>query len=356
MLVTLAALFTSLALAATPLHEQLDSIVESAATDDGPGLVIAVFDGEDEIYRRSRGLANLSTREPLTPATPIYIASLAKTMTSAAIFQLADESRLSIDDPITNHIPTLPDFARDITIRHLLNHTSGLPDYDDLLTEQQLAGATNERVLAALEAAPAPQAAPGEKWSYCNAAYVLLAEVIERIEDAPLPEVLERRFFAPLGMTSTWMQADDAPPRADVALAYKRDDDAWTPSGRTNHIYGPGGVYSTLDDLILWTRAFISGDILSDWAMQLAITPAQASGKRTPYSCGWQPEDIGGRGPLAGKEYVASFGSLGGYQCEIVWFPADDLWYIALSNAGAFIGPPEIADPILAARANSTHN
>lgn len=335
---------------ATEAHRRLDEIVAPLCEPDEPGLVIAVFDRSEEVFRAERGLADLQTRAPLTASTPIYIASLAKTMTSAAVLSLVGEGRLSLDDPISAHLDGLPGFADDITIRHLLNHTSGLPDYGDLLPEESLDGRTNAGVLDALRAAEGPDFAPGEGWAYCNAAYVLLAHAVERIEGVPLPRVLQRRFFIPLGMRSTWMDAGQGGMHALVARAYSETERGWTPSGRTNSIYGPGGVYSTLDDLVTWTRAFIDGRILNADLMPLATTPATAAGKRTPYSCGWQPEDIGGRGPMAKKEYVASFGTMGGYQCEIVWFPEDDLWYVALSNAGIFIGPPEIAAAVIESR------
>lgn len=183
-----------------------------AFTRDGshPGAAVLVVRDGTPLHRRGYGLADLEARTPITPDTAFYLCSLSKAFTAMAIMLLAVAGRLGYDDALPRFFPELPAFARPITVRCLLHHTSGLPDYFQLSQRRdlaELAGFTDEDVLAWLCRLATPDFRPGERRQYSNAGYVLLAMLVARAADQPFHRFLHERIFAPLGMARTLRRA-----------------------------------------------------------------------------------------------------------------------------------------------------
>ena len=154
------------------------------------------------LYRNAFGEANEQTHQPFTPETPSCLASVSKQFTAMAVMMLAEEKKLAWDDPVAKYLPEVSRYADGITLRQLLNHTSGIPDVGDLGIDHP--GLTNAEVLKALATtSSSPPSKPGEKYRYSNTGYILLGLVVERVSGKPLGDFLEQRVFRPLGMRHT---------------------------------------------------------------------------------------------------------------------------------------------------------
>jgi CubicO group peptidase (beta-lactamase class C family) len=271
------------------------------------GGVILAKNGEI-VFEDYRGLYNAQTKEPISATTPLHVASVSKTFTSAVILKLMEEGKLKLDDKVDKYLPTFP--YPNITIRHLLTHRSGLPKYESFLegsrTEMYLVKnkrgkmvkryhsfkvpleftgyATNQDVLQYLANHRPPLIAPTDrmrKFSYCNTNFSLLALVVEQITGIPFPTYMTTYVFKPLGMNNTYVfSAKDS---ANYVPSYK---------GRSafrleklDCIYGDKNVYTTPKDLLLWDRALYLGTFVSTKSLELAFQPYSFG--QSNYGLGW---------------------------------------------------------------------
>ena len=194
---------------------QLQVLLDAAYPADGPGAAVMVSRGGRTIFAGGRGMADIAARRKITVDTPFYLGSITKTFTATLILKLVEEGKLSLDDPIAKHVPGFPEPAARATIRHLLNHSSGIADYSKLPgfiaqnRDKQFSSAALLEVMKCL----APVAAPGEKWEYNNGGYVLLGIIAENVTRQTWPEALRSRITAPLKLRSV-MPPSSGPRRA----------------------------------------------------------------------------------------------------------------------------------------------
>lgn len=234
------------------------------------------------IYEGAFGAADRSTGRPYTTDTRSCLASLTKPITAAAIMILAEEHRLTYEDPLSKFLPGFADPVGVVTIRQLLTHTSGIPDYPELNVDHP--GVTNAEILAAIKKVQKPAFPPGQKYQYCNGGYVLLALIVESISAQPFPRFLETRIFKPLGMTSTFVLTSPDQKTVNVARGFDM-------SGGDNDFAGmetgAGGVYSTVNDLFRFDQALYTDALVTQRTLAEAFTPAHVSEGRTTYGFGW---------------------------------------------------------------------
>jgi len=254
---------------------------------DGAVLVAA---GGTVVYRAAFGEAHPGT--PFTPATPSCLASLSKPFTALAILMLHERHRLDYDDPVARYLPELAHYAPTVTLRQLLTHTSGVPDYSsDLGIEHP--GLTNAEVLRTVVARGVVRFSPGERYEYSNTGYVLLALVVERVSGQPFPEFLRAHVFAPAGMTRTFVHTDPALKTPAVAVGY---DAFGQRSDYAAIVTGDGGMYSTVDDLAAWDRALHGGRLVRPATLAEAFVPGTVRQGTTTYGLGWNvADDVGER-------------------------------------------------------------
>lgn len=235
----------------------IDALFESWDVPGSPGCSLAVTQDGTPVYSRGYGYANLDYDIPITPQTVFDVGSVTKQFTAASLSMLAIEGKLSLDDDVRTWLPELPEYEWPITLRHMLHHTSGLRDYLNLFP---LAGRgdyypiSHPQILAMMSRQKALVFRPGERYLYSNTAYMLLAQVIERIGGRSLGEMTRERIFEPLGMDSSLMYEnfEDVIPRR--ATGYDRDENG---RSRIVHNYnfdvaGDGQLYSTMEDLLRW--------------------------------------------------------------------------------------------------------
>jgi CubicO group peptidase (beta-lactamase class C family) len=249
-----------------------------------PGLSIAVVKDGKIIKARGYGLANIETNTPATEKTVYKIASVSKQFIAAGIMLLVDEGKINLDDNVTKYITEAPETWKDITIRHLLSHTSGLvrdiPNFDGLKVISD-----TESIKSAF---PAPfRFAPGTKWAYCNVGYYTLAEIIKRVSGKPWPDFFYERIFKPAGMTQTQTTNiyDIIPDRAS---GYSQSRQGLENAPVWLALRPSGGFISSVLDMAKWDAALYSDSVLKTASKEQMWAPVKLSdGTFAKYGLGW---------------------------------------------------------------------
>ena len=241
---------------------------------------------------------------PLKGDTPFYLGSMAKSFTAMAIIMLAEKKKLTYDDKVVSYFPELPEFMKDITIRNLLNHTSGLPDYYAMGKYQD--SMTNQMVFKVILDLKGLDFSPGEKYSYSNTGYVLLSMLIERISKGSYRKFLKFQIFDPIGMEYSEI-FDGTQPKMDGRAR------GHTGSGERNDYKalttGAGGIYSMIDDLFLYDQALYTKNLVKQETLAEAYAPARLNnGALSYYGFGWVLE-------AKDPKVVQHPGSLAGFRC-----------------------------------------
>lgn len=328
---------------------QLDAIFAPLADAKSPGLAVFVRKGQHTLLERGYGVRDLRTKAPIDARTNFRLASFTKQFTAMAVMLLVHDGKLRYDEPLTQIFPEFPSYGRAITIRHLLTHTSGLPDYEDLMdggpwtAERQI---RDDKVLTLLERQQKSKFAPGTGWSYCNSGYVLLGLIVGKVSGVPFGEFLRRRIFAPLGMEHTLVYVKGRNTVPNRAFGHTKGSEGFieTDQSPTSATQGDGGIYSNLQDLAKWDRALEKYTLLSDAEMRPALTPvrlADGSQPRWPESPGddnlnpGQPVNYGFGWFLdfvSGRQRMWHWGSTRGFSTAIERHPAEQLTIIVLCN------------------------
>jgi D-alanyl-D-alanine carboxypeptidase len=324
---------------ADPPAAAFDAIGARALAKQGaPGFAFAVVHRGRTVYARGFGLANVARNEPVTAGTRFAIGSISKQFTAAAVLQLRGAGKLRLDDPLARYLPSLPN-ANAITLRMLLNQTSGLHNYP-LTTEHPwpLTGAIAPERIFAFLATDRPDFEPGARFEYSNTNYAALAGVVARASGMPYDAYLQRKIFTPLGMASSGagLAAQNLPHATPYvgATAFTVP----TPIISLDLFYGAGSVVASAPDLARWDAALIHGTLLGPQSMHdLWTAPRLPNGSPSSYAMGFVPAT------LAAHREVWHNGlspNAGGY-CYNALFPDDELAVIVLSNGADFTERPE---------------
>jgi len=333
---------------------QIDAIFAPLKSTTAPGAAVLVVRNGQPVFHRGYGVTDLRTLRPIDAETNFRLASFTKQFTAACIMLLAHEGKLHYDDHLTDIFPEFPAYGKSITVRNLLNHTSGLPDYEDVLTkqypntpEEKIPQILDAGVLKLLEQQSSGKFAPGSKWEYSNSGYATLAMIVEKVSGEPFGQFLHDRIFVPLKMTNTLAYEKGKSEVAHRAYGHtKQTDGGWheTDQSPTSAVLGDGGIYSSLDDLANWDRALREHTLLSQAEMQPALTPVQPTsspakspeGATVSYGFGWFLD------PYRGHKRMSHDGETIGFRTTIQRFPNDNLTIIVLANR-TDINPEELA-------------
>ena len=240
------------------LAARLDRIFAEAYPATGPGAAVIVVRDGKPILRKGYGLANVELSVPIAPEMVFRVGSVTKQFTAMAVMLLVHDGKLRYDDRLTDIFPDFPDYGKTITIRNLLNHTSGLLDYEDLMESQPPATRDEDirqiqdaGVLALLKQQKTTKFTPGTKWDYSNSGYVLLGIVVRQVSGKPFGQFLHDRIFVPLEMNNTLAYEKGKNQVLNRAYGHTREKDGWrqTDQSPTSATLGDGGVYSSLEDL-----------------------------------------------------------------------------------------------------------
>ena len=343
---TLPFLLLALCAAAPASADSLDDALRAEMKRSHiPGVAIAVVKDGKIIREQGYGLANVEHNVKVTPDTIFQSGSVGKTFTAALVLLLAEDGKLSLDDPISRHLANTPKAWEGITIRHLLNHTSGL---GDPYAKMDFTRNYSEEELIALESEIPTLFAPGEKWSYSNMGYHLLGFICNKAGGKFYGDQLRERIFAPLGMgTRVISESDIIPHRAS---GYERKqgklvNQSWVaPKLNTT---ADGSLYLTARDLAKWDIALYGDKILNDRVRAASWAPGKLNdGSSTHYGYGWQVA------PRNGHRMIAHGGAWQGFRAQLSRFVDDKLTVVVLANS-ATARADKLAD-IVAAHYNPT--
>lgn len=304
---------------------------------DGPGAAVLVARGDTIIYRAARGEADVEGNVPLQPDAVFRLGSVTKQFAAAGLLKLVEEGRVGLDDPLSRFLPNFPR-GGDITIRQLLNHTSGvanytaIPGYMDELIKRDL---TTAQMIDVFDDLPL-DFAPGERWSYSNSGYVLVGAVIEAASGMPWYEYLDRSFFQPLGMRHTGYGHD---PRfiAEQVHGYSLRDGAVVPMAELSMTqpHAAGALVSNVDDLLIWNRALHEGRVLSNPLYVQMITPAGAAAQGgANYGFGIV------RSPVRTETMLEHGGGIFGFNTSLDYVQGPDITVVVLENNDSDNGGP----------------
>lgn len=315
------------------LEEAIDKIFKDFDNIQKPGAAVAVVQNGEIVFKKGYGSANLEYDIPVTPETIFHVASVSKQFTVFALLLLAEEGKLSLDDPIQKHIAEVPDFGQEITLRHLATHTSGMRDQWDLLN---LAGwrwddvITKEHVLKIVSKQKELNFTPGEQYMYCNTGFTLLAEVVARVSGKTFADFTRTRIFTPLKMTNSQFYDDHQRIVKNRAYSYYPAGFGFQKSVLSYANVGATSLFTTVEDLSLWAMNFkdlkVGSKALVDQMNTLAVLN--------------NGETFGGAygqfvGPYKGLQQIQHSGGDAGYRSHLVRFPEQDFAVSVVSNNGA---------------------
>ena len=317
------------------LVRYVDSVATAAVAEHSTaGVSIAVVKNGRTVLAKGYGFADLENDVPATVETVYRIGSITKQFTSAAIMRLMEQGKLSLDDTLQKFFPDFPTQGNRVTVRHLLNHTSGIRSYTSLgpkwarVVRLDLAADS----MVALFANEPFDFKPGDAYRYNNSGYFLLGMIIEKLSGKRYAQYLQDEFFTPLNLKST-MYCDQAPLIRRRARGY-----ATQPGGKfinaeplsMTQPYAAGALCSTVNDLVTWAQALASGKVVSPASYKLMTTPVTLNdGKPMTYGFGL------GTGTLGGHRQVSHNGGINGFVSELHHYPDDSLITVVLTNTGA---------------------
>ena len=323
----------------------IDSLFSKFASPHDPGCAVLVIKDGRPMFRKGYGVTDLQTLRKVGPETNFRLASLTKQFTAVSVMLLVHGGKLHYEDHLTDVFPDFPAYGKAITIRQLLNHISGLIDYEDIMAKEY-AGMPDDKipqirdagVLDLLKRQTTTKFGAGTRWAYSNSGYVLLAMVVEKRSGMSFGNFLRQRIFQPLGMTATLAYEKGKNEVPHRAYGHTRTAAGWTETDQssTSATLGDGGVYTSLGDLEKWDRALAHHTLLSAEEMEPALTPARAAngaplrqldGTLAPlYGFGWFLD------PYHGHRRYSHYGETVGFRNAMQRFPDDHLTVIVLSN------------------------
>ena len=308
-----------------------DSIA-TAALKNGPvaALSIAVVRGSDTVVMKGYGLADIENEIPATGQTVHRIGSVTKQFTAVAIMRLVEQGKLSLDDDVTKYVPNAPTHGRRVLIRHLLNHTSGIPSYTDVgpVFGRVMRTDLAHDSLLAIVRDDSLQFEPGSHFYYNNTAYYLLGMVIEKIAGKSYGEHLNEALFGPNRLSST-VYCSVAPIIKRRAHGYERGPNGLVNASyiSMNLPYAAGSLCSSVGDLVVWTRLLHAGKLVNPTSLSAMITPARlTSGRPMQYGFGLFMDSLGSH------RRVHHGGGINGFISELAHYPDDSLTIAVLAN------------------------
>ena len=319
---------TSSAQARISPTQAVDRVLGNFAPQEPGGSILVIHNGRI-LLKKSYGLAAIERPSRANSRTTYRLASVSKQFTATAILLLAERGKLSLDDPLTKVFPDFPAHGRQVLIRHLLNHTSGLLDYEDLIPEDRKLPVVDADVLEILQKQQKPYFPPGSKWRYSNSGYALLACIVEKISGVPYPEFLARNIFRPLGMRSTFLTRRDQLTGGRRALGYSKRNGAWvnTDQSMTSFVLGDGGIYSSIEDLAKWEAALTNHRLLPrETLAQMMSSTAETSTPNVSYGYGWYV------GKYTDHTALWHDGTTSGFRNHYLRIPEKKLTIILLAN------------------------
>jgi CubicO group peptidase (beta-lactamase class C family) len=334
-------MFAHLALFALALQQTPDSaaavdrVFASWTNTATPGCAVGVARGGKTILTRAYGMANLEYDVPNTPATIFEGGSVSKQFTAAAVTLLALDGKLSLEDPIRKYFPELPPYGDSITIRQMLNHTSGLRDWGTVAAAggwpRGTRTYTQTHVLDILARQKSLNYKPGAEYLYSNSNYNLSAMLVERVSGMPFPEFTRKRLFEPLGMTHTSWRDDYTRVVKNRSTAYAAvGNQTWRQDMPFENVFGNSSLLTTVEDLLKWNENFTNPTLGGPRFVSAMHTQGRLNNGRTiTYALGVVVDNY------RGVREINHTGATAGYRAYLGRFPDQQLSVALLCNSGS---------------------
>lgn len=323
---------------------ELDALFEPWSSTRMPGCAVGVAREGTPVLLRAWGMADLEQGVANTTETIFEGGSLAKQFTSGAVILLALDGKLSLEDDIRTWLPEIPDYGTAITVRHLMTHTSGLRDWGSVAAIEgwgrEDRSHTHAHVLEILARQSALNYTPGERYSYTNSGYNLLAMIVDRVSGMPFAEFSRERLFKPLGLEDTQWRDDyrRLVPRRASAYSFRGDDVII--NRPIEYVHGNGGILTTVSDLLRWDEVVRTGGPFGErFAAEMHRQAVLNDGTTISYASGVQVEEY------RGQRRVSHTGSTAGYRGFLGRYPEQGLTVSLLCNA-ANVNPGAIGNRV----------
>lgn len=332
-------------------EHRVDSLMTTVTSASTPGAGVLVVQDGHIALEKGYGLAVVATNMPIRSDTRFLLASVSKQFTAMAIMILAEHGKLSYDDRLSTFFPEFPRYADSITVRQLLNHVAGFPEYEGLFMDLGKVGrdwprsATTPRAayeptahdaLELLAEHARPHFRAGDRFEYSNSGYMILAQIVEKVSGQRYARFLDETIFRPLGMNETAVYDETKPAIPNRASSYRPKSGGYEEIDYTpfNFIYGEDNVVTTLNDLYKWDQALYGETLVHRASLEQAFKPAKLSdGSESQYGFGWNLQ------PMFGVPVVGHTGSWMGFRTAILRIPDKRTTVVVLSNAADFRAP-----------------
>jgi CubicO group peptidase (beta-lactamase class C family) len=328
--------------AADERTDKVDKLFEEWDTTVSPGAAMGIIKDGEIVYARGYGMANLEHNVPITPETVFRIGSTSKQFTAACVAILSLQGKLSLDDDIRKYLPELPSYDKPIIVRHLIHHTSGIRDYLGLSYLSGKSGDdfyTPEETVEMIARQKGLNFTPGDEHLYSNSGYFLLGVIVSRVSGKSLGDFAKEYIFEPLGMTDTHYHDDYTKIVKKRADGHAKTGEGFKILNTTLNHVGDGGVFTTVEDLYLWDRAFYNQKLGKELMDLLHQTGELNDGEKLEYAFGLNV------GKYRGLKLVAHGGSFVGFRADMIRFPDEKFSVICLANL-ASVNPSKLCRQI----------
>jgi CubicO group peptidase (beta-lactamase class C family) len=311
------------------LEEKIDLIFAEFENGPSPGVSVAVIESGEMVYEKAFGFEDLEKRLEIEPKTNFRLASITKQFTALSILILEKEGLLSLDDSLTKHFPEFPQYANNITIKNILQHTSGLLDYEDFVNENDTVQVTDENVLEILINQDSTYFKPGSEHRYSNSGYAVLSLLVKRLSGLTFPNFLSEKIFKPLKMNTTIAFVNGVNSIPNRSFGYAKTDSGFVYSDQslTSAVLGDGGIYSSSLDLRKWDKEVDSATLIPKEKFSKSFEKGiDAKGESFDYGFGWRLD------PYKNFRRIYHTGSTCGFSNIYMKLPEQNLTIIVLMN------------------------
>ncbi|ANO53317.1 serine hydrolase domain-containing protein [Woeseia oceani] len=301
----------------------VDNLFSRYQGDDVPGAAVMVIRDGDVVLERTYGMANLEDGIAIAPTSNFRLASITKQFTASSIMLLVEQGKLSLDDTLSDSFDEFPAYGREITLRHLLQHNSGLIDYEGMIPDDYAGQVSDRDALRMMYDVSETYFPPGSEYRYSNTGYAVLAMLIEDITGMPFARFLQEHIFEPLGMDNTVAYQRGVSTVANRAYGYTVDNGkvSFSDQSTTSAVLGDGGIYTSLRDYYKWDQALYTERILSQKSLRQMWT-----GNFGDYGLGWRVDRKNGHRRLHHD------GSTSGFRNYVIRYPDHRMTVLVLTN------------------------
>ena len=321
-------------------ERKIDAILSEYNSDSKPGASVLVYQNDKIVFKKGYGVKELSSFEKIDPYTNFRLASVSKQFTAMSILLLAKNNKISLEDPLTKYFSSFPAYGKKIKIKHLLTHSSGLIDYEDLMPATQQKQLHDTNCLQLMYIADSLYFPAGTSSKYSNTGYAILALIVEKVSGQSFAVFLKENIFKPLGMKSTLAYEQGKSIVLNRAYGNSFENGLWTQTDQslTSAVLGDGGIYTNTVEMTKWIKALWSYKLISPEMQKNAWSRKKLdNGKMIDYGYGWLVEDYNN---IAHPHHS---GSSLGFRNHILLFPDKKLMVIVLTNRNE-------GDPIIEAK------